>query len=54
VADTDPRNIASWTLLERLGMRREGHLRRSLWFKGQWVDEYLYGMLAEEWLVGRE
>ena len=51
VADADPRNTASWTLLERLGMRREGNLRQSLMFKGQWVDEYLYAILAEEWLA---
>lgn len=50
VADTDPENVAAWTLLERLGMRREGHLRASLWFKGRWADEYLYGILREEWL----
>lgn len=51
VADTDPRNTSSWALLERLGMRREGHLWQSLMFKGQRVDEYLYAILAEEWLA---
>ena len=50
VADTDVENTASWTLLERLGLRREGHLRQSLWFKGRWADEYLYAILAEDWL----
>lgn len=49
VADTDPENDASWRLLERLGMRREAHLRQSLWFKGRWTDEYLYAVLEEEW-----
>jgi RimJ/RimL family protein N-acetyltransferase len=29
VADTDPQNTPAWTLLERLGMRREGHLKQS-------------------------
>ena len=48
-ADVDPRNTSSWTLLEKLGMRREGHLVKSLWFKGDWVDEYLYAILREEW-----
>jgi RimJ/RimL family protein N-acetyltransferase len=51
VADTDPANTSSWSLLERVRMRREGHLRQSLWFKGQWADEYVYGILAEEWLT---
>lgn len=49
VADTDAKNTASWQLLARLGMRREAHLRKSLWFKGRWADEYLYGLLREEW-----
>lgn len=49
VADTDPDNVSAWSLLERLGMRREGHLRQSLWFKGRWADEYLYAILREEW-----
>jgi aminoglycoside 6'-N-acetyltransferase len=49
VADTDPENTSSWRLLQRLGMRREGHTMRSLWFKRDWADEYLYGILAEEW-----
>ena len=53
VADTDPANLSSWSLLERLGMRREGHLRQSLWFKGRWADEYVYAILAEEWLAKR-
>jgi len=50
VADTDVENTASWTLLERLGLKREGHLRQSLWFKGRWADEYLYAILREEWI----
>ena len=53
VADTDPQNTPAWTLLEHLGMRREGHLLQSLWFKGRWADEYLYAMLREEWLTQR-
>jgi RimJ/RimL family protein N-acetyltransferase len=53
VADTDPENTASFRLLEQLGLRREGHLKQSLWFKGRWVDEYLYAILREEWLARR-
>ena len=49
VADTDPENKASWVLMERLGLRREGHLKKSLWFKGRWADEYLYAILRDEW-----
>ena len=49
VADTDPENTASIKLLERLGLRREGHLKQSLWFKGRWADECLYATLSDEW-----
>ena len=49
VADCDVRNEASWRLLERVGMRREAHRRRASFWKGEWVDEYEYAVLAEEW-----
>ena len=48
-ADCDPRNHASWGLMESLGMRREAHHRQSLWFKGEWADEYIYAILRQEW-----
>ena len=48
-ADTDPANVRAWKLLERLGMRREAHCLQSLWFKGQWVDEFFYAILQQDW-----
>jgi len=48
-ADTDPDNVASNRLLEKLGFTREGHLR------GEWEthlgvrDSYIWGMLAGDW-----
>jgi RimJ/RimL family protein N-acetyltransferase len=48
-AECDTRNVASLRLLERLGFRREGHLRSSTWSKGAWSDDYLYAVLADEW-----
>ena len=48
----DTRNVASFRLMERLGMRREGHLRQSQLRNGLWHDEYLYALLREEWLAG--
>jgi RimJ/RimL family protein N-acetyltransferase len=48
IADCD--NEKSIALLERLGMRREGHFRQNIWFKGRWGSEYLYAILREEWL----
>lgn len=47
---TDPRNLPSQRMMERVGMRREAHFRESLWFKGTWVDDIIYAMLRREWL----
>jgi len=52
-ASCDARNTASAAVLERLGMRREGHLRESTWAKGEWTDDLLYGLLHDEWGPGR-
>lgn len=52
-AECDTRNDTSIRLLERIGMRREGHLRSSAWWKGEWTDEYLYAILADEWPTTR-
>lgn len=48
-AGTDPRNIASNTVLTRLGFTREAHLRQSVKTHVGWCDEYLWGLLAEDW-----
>ena len=53
VAISDCENVSSVKLLERLGMRREGHFIQNIWFKGRWGDEYLYAILRDEWLKGR-
>nr|QEO74329.1 GCN5-related N-acetyltransferase [uncultured bacterium] len=49
VALTDCRNRAGARLVEGLGLRREGHFIRNVWFKGEWADEYLYAILGDEW-----
>jgi len=55
VAMCNPENQRSWTLLERLGMRREGHFRQNIYFKRDsndnpiWQDTYQYAVLSEEW-----
>lgn len=46
----DTRNTASFRLMKRLGMRREGHLKQSQFLKDQWQDEYIYALLRKEWL----
>lgn len=45
----DPRNDSSMRLLERIGMRKEAHFVKSLWFRGEWVDDVVFAMLGEEW-----
>jgi RimJ/RimL family protein N-acetyltransferase len=48
-ADCDPANVASWRVLEKIGMRREGWLRENARVKGEWVDSLIYAVLAREW-----
>jgi RimJ/RimL family protein N-acetyltransferase len=49
--ECDARNKPSAALLERLGFTREGLLRQQTFIKGEWTDDLLYGLLAEEWPV---
>ena len=49
VAHVDARNVASARLCERLRMTKEAHLRKDHWAKGEWTDNVIYGLLAEEW-----
>jgi [ribosomal protein S5]-alanine N-acetyltransferase len=48
-ATCDPRNHASYRVMEKVGMRREAHFRKDVMEKGEWRDSYLYAILAEEW-----
>lgn len=36
--------------LEYVGMRREGHYIRNVWFKGAWGEELSFALLRDEWL----
>jgi RimJ/RimL family protein N-acetyltransferase len=49
IGRADARNTASAKLMERLGMRREAHFVKNEIVKGEWTDEVVYAMLAEEW-----
>ena len=49
----DARNDASARVLERLGMRREGHLVENEFVKGEWTDEAIYAVLKDEWRAVR-
>ena len=53
-AECDPRNTASWKLLESLGFRREAHLRQNVFFQKDddgvpiWKDTYVYAILESD------
>lgn len=49
IAIADVRNQNSTKLLEKIGMRKEGHFIKNAWNKGEYTDEYLFAMLKEEW-----
>ena len=47
-ADIRPENLRSQRLVERLGFRQEGLLRRYLDIDGEWRDHLSYALVAEE------
>ena len=49
----DARNTASARVLERLGMRREADFVQNEWVKGEWTDEAVFAVLADEWAERR-
>jgi RimJ/RimL family protein N-acetyltransferase len=56
-AHCDPQNMPSWKLLERVGMRREGHLLQNVFFFNDeegnpiWKDTYEYAILNSEYVI---
>jgi len=48
-ATTDERNKPSQGVLEKAGFQKEGIIRKSSFTRGQWVNDYLYSILREEW-----
>ena len=52
-ARCDARNTASIRVMAKLGMRQEAHLRENEFVKGEWTDEIVYALLAEEWRAGQ-
>ncbi|MCP3911816.1 MAG: GNAT family N-acetyltransferase [Actinomycetia bacterium] len=45
-----PDNLAAARVLERLGMRFEGHTRLSYWVGDENSDDWLYGLTRQGWL----
>jgi RimJ/RimL family protein N-acetyltransferase len=52
-ADTDPKNLASLALLEKLGFQREGYFRERWFVHGKWHDSIMLGLLRSEWNGGQ-
>lgn len=42
-------NLASKRVMEKIGMKKEGELRKVRFKEMEWVNEFLYGILLEEW-----
>lgn len=59
-AKCNPLNEPSWRLLERIGLRREGHRIKNIYFKRDakgnpvWADTFIYGILADELLTNNQ
>ena len=53
-AECDPRNVPSWKLLEKVGFRREAHLKQNIWFRRDengapvWKDTLIYAILKND------
>lgn len=47
-ADVDPKNVASLSLLEKLGFEREGLFRERWFVYGAWQDSVMLGLLKQD------
>lgn len=44
-------NVASYRVLEKVGMLREGRTRKLLPIRGEWKDNYFYAILEEDFRI---
>ena len=52
IATCQPENVASWRVMEKIGMRREAHFRKCIQRdEATWWDEFFYALLEEEWFA---
>jgi len=49
VAHAGDFNDASMGLLESLGFEHEGRMREAAWYRGDYYDMHVYGLLREDW-----
>lgn len=49
MARCDPRNIASFRIMEKLGFVREAFFKQHYLNGDEWTDQYDYGLLSSKW-----
>ena len=47
------KNVASQKVLEKVGFKREGTLRKTYLLRGEWTDIFIFSILREEWIEPR-
>lgn len=52
-AECDARNVSSARLLQRVGFRQEGFRPQYSWYKEEWTDDLLFGLLHRDWWSAR-
>ncbi len=53
VAKCDPRNIASFRVMEKLGFVREAFFKEHYRIGEEWTDQYDYGLMSTQWLINQ-
>lgn len=53
-ADCVADNVGSAHVLQKLGMKLEGHLRENQYYKGRWWDTLIYAILTDEWELHKQ
>ena len=48
-ARCEPENTGSWRVMEKVGMKFEGILRKHVFAKGRHRDMKMYSILRDEW-----
>lgn len=54
-AACDPENIPSWKVMEKIGMLKEGHLKKRFYIRQDehdnpvYTDQFLYGLHVSDW-----
>jgi hypothetical protein len=49
IDQTDVRNAASQSIIEKVGFKKEGILRKNFFIRGELRNCYIYSILRKEW-----